>query len=152
MDKTISGIIDFLRFPMACAVVLLHTPGQYTNWSNYTFRDLRYFSLYDHISLISNIICQIAVPIFFLISGYLFYDKNKRYLQKLNKRTKTVLVPYFIWNGVAFLLLLFIKILGVYINHKSTSGLIEYIAPSNIIKCFIGNFNNQFTWQPINEP
>lgn len=152
MDKTISGIIDFLRFPMACAVVLLHTPGQYTNWSNYTFRDLRYFSLYDHISLISNIICQIAVPIFFLISGYLFYDKNKRYLQKLNKRTKTVLVPYFIWNGVAFLLLLFIKILSVYINHKSTSGLIEYIAPSNIIKCFIGNFNNQFTWQPINEP
>lgn len=100
MDKTISGIIDFLRFPMACAVVLLHTPGQYTNWSNYTFRDLRYFSLYDHISLISNIICQIAVPIFFLISGYLFYDKNKRYLQKLNKRTKNCFgsVFYMEWS------------------------------------------------------
>ena len=69
MDKTISKVIDFLRFPMACAVVLLHTPGNYTNWSHYNFNDLRFFTLYDHVSLISNIICQIAVPIFFLISA-----------------------------------------------------------------------------------
>ena len=110
MDKTISKIIDFIRFPMACAVVLLHTPGKYTNWSHYTLDDLKYFSLYDHMSLISNIICQIAVPIFFLISGYLFYNKEKSYTQKLRKRTKTILMPYFIWNGITFFLMILIML------------------------------------------
>lgn len=152
MDKTISKIIDFIRFPMACAVVLLHTPGKYTNWSHYTLDDLKYFSLYDHMSLISNIICQIAVPIFFLISGYLFYNKEKSYTQKLRKRTKTILMPYFIWNGITFFLMILIKILGIYINHKPISGFLEYITPINILKYFIGNFENSFTWQPIDSP
>ncbi len=149
MDKTISKVIDFLRFPMACAVVLLHTPGNYTNWSHYNFNDLRFFTLYDHVSLISNIICQIAVPIFFLISGYLFYNETKSYLQILQKRTKTVIIPYFIWNGITFLVMIFTKILGIYIHQKPISGFLEYITPINIIKYFIGNFDNSFTWQPM---
>lgn len=152
MDKTISKVIDFLRFPMACAVVLLHTPGNYTNWSHYNFNDLRFFTLYDHVSLISNIICQIAVPIFFLISGYLFYNETKSYLQILQKRTKTVIIPYFIWNGITFLVMIFTKILGIYIHQKPISGFLEYITPINIIKYFIGNFDNSFTWQPIDSP
>ena len=37
MDENISKSIDFLRFPLAIAVVFLHLPGQYTNWSEWSW-------------------------------------------------------------------------------------------------------------------
>lgn len=50
---------------MAIMVVQLHCFGSLTNWSNYNTNQLSNFSIYDHLSLSTNIICQIAVPIFF---------------------------------------------------------------------------------------
>ena len=60
----------------------------------------------------SNGITRIAVPLFFIISGYLFYlqfqPTLENYLDKLKKRFKTLLLPYLIWSifGVFFYFLL----------------------------------------------
>ena len=50
-------------------------------------------------------VAQIAVPGFFMISGYLFYRdftwENLR--RKWNRRIKSILVPFILWNGIYYL-------------------------------------------------
>lgn len=55
--------------------------------------------------LIGNGLAQIAVPGFFMISGYLFYrnfDRSKLW-EKWNRRIRSVLVPYILWNFLYYL-------------------------------------------------
>ena len=45
----------------------------------------------------------VAVPVFFIISGYFFFYQTKAfgkeaYSKKLRKRIKTLLIPYLLWN------------------------------------------------------
>ena len=49
----------------------------------------------------------VAVPVFFIISGYFFFYQTKvfgkeTYFKKLKKRIRTLLIPYFLWNLVSF--------------------------------------------------
>lgn len=48
---------------------------------------------------------QIAVPGFFMLSGYLFYRNFgwERLGKKWNSRIHTVLVPFLLWNGIYYL-------------------------------------------------
>ena len=52
-------------------------------------------------------LCSVAVPLFYLISGYLFFLKVPNGLtsvaQKMKKRCRTLLVPYLLANGLTFL-------------------------------------------------
>lgn len=52
--------------------------------------------------LISEQVTRICVPLFFMISGYFFYYKFngtlKSYYTQLQKRFKSILIPYFIWS------------------------------------------------------
>jgi fucose 4-O-acetylase-like acetyltransferase len=40
----------------------------------------------------------IAVPLFFLISGFLLYIKEPKFLENLNKKCRTILLPYILWT------------------------------------------------------
>ena len=94
MDKNISKSIDFLRFPLAIAVVFLHLPGQYTNWSEWSWHSWANFSECDILSLSTNVLFQVAVPIFFFISGYLFsYSYSGGGAKLFIKKTKSLLLP-----------------------------------------------------------
>lgn len=48
-----------------------------------------------------------SVPIYFFISGFVFFlgvgFTKEKYLQKLKNRVKTLLIPYLIWNIIAIL-------------------------------------------------
>ena len=108
-NSVISRSIDWLRFPCAAAVVLLHAFGQPLAGNDcISFR----YGAYDTIRILfSEGLCRIAVPIFFFISGYLFFVRlehwdTKAWVGKLKKRVKTLLVPYLLWNIIAFLMLL----------------------------------------------
>ena len=50
-------------------------------------------------------VAQIAVPGFFMISGYLFYRDFtwKSLRKKWNRRIKSILVPFILWNGIYYL-------------------------------------------------
>ena len=111
-NSVISRSIDWLRFPCAAAVVLLHALGQPLAGNDcISFR----YGAYDTIRILfSQGVCRIAVPIFFFISGYLFFVRLEHWdttawVGKLKKRIKTLLVPYLLWNIIAFLLLLSIE-------------------------------------------
>lgn len=64
--------------------------------------------------LISKIFASIAVPLFFFISGYLFFGKTngfgqQDYINKMKKRARSILIPYLFWNLLIILLYLFIE-------------------------------------------
>ena len=77
MTRETSNIISFLRFPLAVMVVFIHCFGAGEcrigdiHWDAFSA-----WNAYDIIRVaMKNIICQVAVPAFFLMSGYLFFQK-----------------------------------------------------------------------------
>ena len=95
------NIIRQLRFPMIVLVTYAHSYGHVaedfnlltSEWSTYEFLKL----------LVSQTLVKVAVPVFFIMSGYLFFSNVKEwnftiYRQKMLRRVKTLLIPYLIWN------------------------------------------------------
>ena len=117
-------VFNWLRFPLMVLVVFVHVkaPGIMSN------SNLAGIGLYDMLRrAISLTLAQTAVPMFFFISGYLFFNRLHDwnwsvYLGKLRKRCKTLLVPFVLWNTIAIvaLFLAFVRHAGF---HEAT-GLI----------------------------
>jgi fucose 4-O-acetylase-like acetyltransferase len=84
-------------------VVFIHNNPTEVNFSTGT--EIYTIPVYVNIirELISNIIARIAVPLFFLISGYLLYIKEEKFVTVIKKRSQTILLPYMLWNILAVL-------------------------------------------------
>lgn len=55
--------------------------------------------------LTANGLFRFRIPMLFAISGYLFaLGDEQPYLQRIGKRTSTLLLPYFIWSAIALLI------------------------------------------------
>lgn len=94
-----SFALDLLRFPLAALVVLLHT-GAPDSSDGFTYC----FANYVNAPLV-----LVAVPGFFLMSGYLFFAGKEEfgwtvYKKKIGKKVRSLLVPYIIWNYIALIL------------------------------------------------
>lgn len=93
--KTIVGYI------LAVFVFFIHMScfGQYSFDDSVVSQFCRQLGLYLH-----NSGC-FAVPLFFILSGALFFRNydNSKYKEKLWKRLKTLAVPYLAWNTVGML-------------------------------------------------
>lgn len=107
MDKTLSKTFDLLRFPLAVMVVYLHIDAMPTikvldfNWCNIDGSPLYYI-----VTILVFKIAALAVPCFFVMSGYLLFVNIQElsisvYISKIRRRIKTLLIPYFIWNLLA---------------------------------------------------
>lgn len=72
--KLQSATIDLLRFPMAVAVVMIHMTPRVVPLGEADFPLLSADGLYNVVAMgISHVLARIAVPVFFLISGLLFF-------------------------------------------------------------------------------
>lgn len=108
----ISKSISLLRFPLVLMVVFIHSGGfGEFHTEIFNINMLSNIHVYDIFRiLVSRILCQVAVPLFFLISGYLFYSKFGKYnwnwsiwIQKLKSRVYTLFIPYISWNILRFI-------------------------------------------------
>jgi surface polysaccharide O-acyltransferase-like enzyme len=54
-------------------------------------------------NIITSSILRFCVPMFFAISGYLFFFKPFNYANQLKKRIRSVLIPYIIWSFIGAL-------------------------------------------------
>lgn len=140
MTTLTSKTITALRFPLIVAVVLLHTyiidrpigeivyvpAGKFPgfDWFEYIYREE---------------IANISVPLFFFISGFLFFNglttfEWKRIGGKLKKRIHSLLFPFLFWN-IAFLLF-------VALVHEISPSLLTSkksfleMSPGEIVNCF----------------
>lgn len=100
-----SKTIDFLRFSLIVGVVLIH--ARFTDvWTSNGVVGVAAFPVAASVmKFISGDICALCVPMFFFISGYLFFCgcdffTVDVYRSKLLKRARSLLVPYLFWNAV----------------------------------------------------
>lgn len=108
-----SQVITFLRFPLIVGVVMIHTLPHQVTIGGIEFVDISKFRLYDYtFYLISEVLARIAVPLFFFISGFLFFKGDftiDSYFLKLKRRARTILLPYIIWNLLVTAMFLFLQ-------------------------------------------
>lgn len=127
MQKKIEGI-QLLRFPLAVFVVMEHILPHYINDGMKPVLNL----LFDTLLRGNN------VPVFFFISGFLFFNtdvwNNGVWLSKIKRRMHTLLIPYIIWNIYA-ILVLWIVIKGMHIMHIE-DGYVFTPSLQNIVNCF----------------
>lgn len=103
-----SQSLDLLRFPLAVVVLAIHTfstEGFKMHGTTMSFENMPVLLEVNH--FIDGFLRGQSVPIYFFISGFVFFlgvDLTKeKYIQKLKNRLKTLLIPYVIWNTLAVL-------------------------------------------------
>lgn len=116
--ELLSEFISLIRFPLIVLVVLIHShflPDGYSLPYNSYISE---YPIYCNISfLCSELIARIAVPLFFMISGYLFFKKNYEsfgkddYKEKIRNRVYSLLIPYVLWNSLIFIFMLLIQVI-----------------------------------------
>jgi fucose 4-O-acetylase-like acetyltransferase len=105
VTAAVSERINLLRFPMALAVVWIHA-----NDLEFHFQGGRSVTAamppveLGFIHWISEVLARIAVPMFFVISGFLLFSTPKvdwaTYWEKLGRRVHSLLIPFLVWNSV----------------------------------------------------
>ena len=110
-----SQSLDLLRFPLAVVVLTIHTfssEGFMLQGAPVSFESMPFFMELNY--FIDGFLRGQSVPIYFFISGYVFFLgvelTREKYAKKLRNRVKTLLIPYVIWNVVALLMALLRKL------------------------------------------
>lgn len=109
-NEVLSKTVAFLRFPLIVLVVFAHTNLGEMSVGGVVYATEGAYPVFRFIDrLFVGKIVQLAVPLFFFISGYFFFLGGgfcwKAYGYKLKKRVRTLLVPYLFWNLCAVVLL-----------------------------------------------
>ena len=149
-----SSVIKFLRFPLIVMVVMIHAHFHDISMGGVDYKfDLNQFPVYCNLSfLISKLFAGIAVPLFYVFSGYLFFNKQasftaKDYLGKLRKRIKTLLIPYVFWNLVVIAFYFLAQIFMPSMISGDNKSIVDYTI-IDWLKAF-WNYNNEM---PISYP
>jgi len=102
IDEITSSRIQVLRFPLIAGIVLAHNFQTAVPLASGSIGvEKNNFWVGFIIFYISQGVMRTAVPLFFLISGYLFFSGEwswQRYAHKLKRRFYTLFVPLLLWN------------------------------------------------------
>lgn len=136
----ISDTINLLRFPLIVGVVFIHfslSKGLNIHGTFFGLNNPSWF--FFIVNFISEVLSKTCVPTFFFISGFLFFYKanfnRELYIQKIENRVRSLLIPFILWNIIA----------AVCIFCKSTIPFISnYYPPIEIKISFIRLFNTFF--------
>ena len=107
--ELLSQTINYLRFPLTIGVVLIHfniaNNGISVHGVQYGMNVADWYRYI--VTFFSDVVARLSVPIFFMISGFLFfYSKDFNgsvYIKKLKTRVRTLLIPFILWNIIALL-------------------------------------------------
>lgn len=132
--------LDLLRFPLAVVVVIVHTFSyEEIVVSGIQYKVSEYSIFCDAHLFVDAFLRRISVPIYFFISGYVFFAGVKFnidvYKQKIKNRIKTLLIPYVIWNALAVFLIIF-KQLPIFEPFLSYDGSALNLSLRSILNCF----------------
>lgn len=122
MDKKLSKAFSSLRFLLALLVVYIHIdsncPLSFNDISQIGGGYLTSICHYCNI-VISQTLARLAVPTFFFMSGYLFFANVDNFSwatwrKKMQPRIRSLLIPYVLWNVIAY-------VFFVYVKHEAVS-------------------------------
>jgi len=120
-----SEAVEILRFPLMLLVIFVHMlPYEQRTIPSVLSGE----SVYIYVSeLISHHVGRIAVPLFFVFSGYFFFNKIEAwtasiYLTQLRKRSVTLLFPYIFWNLALVFVTFVVNLMFQYIGRTSNES------------------------------
>lgn len=127
LDDVSSKKLTLIRFPLIVGVIYIHAYSSTVNMAHGTLGVCLDNAVYDFIrNIISQGLARVVVPLFYLISGFLFFNQfvatKANYIQKYKNRFHTLIVPYVFWN----ILILFLCYLG-----QSISITLKYFSGKN---------------------
>lgn len=148
-DELLSKTISYLRFPLTVGVVFIHFNLAKNGFSmhgvKYGLNNPEWY--YYIISFFSEVLPRIGVPLFFLISGFLFFyrkDFNRSiYKSKLRTRFTTLVLPFFLWNVIAILMQVSHKLPFLSSFFPNAYKMNIVITPERILNTFFANFKNE---------
>ena len=114
-------------------------------------------AIYDYVRIFfSVVIARSAVPIFFLISGYLLFLKVEDYsltvyVAKLRKRWHSLVVPYFSWIVLFILWTLMFMVGGILLHGRPWVGIIDYFQENGCLHMLWDSsvWGKRLTWLGI---
>lgn len=147
-DELQSKTISFLRFPLIVGVVFIHfnlvKMGLSAHGVNYCVSYPDWFYLL--IRFFSEVLPSMAVPMFFLFSGYLFFYRTdfdgNIYKAKLRKRVNTLLIPFILWNVIGALMIAMYKIPFLQAVLPGAANADIELSPMRILNIFYNKDNS----------
>ena len=101
--ENLSAVITAIRFPMICLIVLDHVTIPTSMITAYPGLQLSFSEFLC--DLFSKSLSGVGVPLFFFISGYLFFrgfhPTFQSYFYKLKGRIRSLFIPYLIYTYIA---------------------------------------------------
>lgn len=128
-----SSTIEFLRFPLAVMVLVIHMTPNVVSLADADFKLLSGHGLYNAFAIMgSHVITHLAVPTFYMISGYLFFVNVNEwswdvYKTKIRKRISTLFVPYMLWNIIPFVIMITYMVISAYVCGTTMSDVVTYV-------------------------
>lgn len=142
-----SKVSTILRLPLALMVIFIHSVGMPSSLAiDVDFSQLNGLDIYNFVRIfISKVFCQLAVPTFYILSGYYFFYKidanihqigfKNIYLKKLRKRFFTIFLPYVIWNIIYICWNLKYSLIDICMRGGSFSPIVQFYHDNgNILK------------------
>lgn len=101
-----SQALDLLRFPLALVIVFIHVCATRTVMAGDVSVNVNAMAGASvFFKIIDAFLREQSVPIYFFISGYVFFlgvdFTIKTYGKKLSNRVHSLLIPYLVWNLIA---------------------------------------------------
>lgn len=133
---TLSKAISLMQIPAVAIIILLHSYTTARGEISETNSTIYYYISY----LLSMEIGNMGVPLYFTISGILFFNNYINiysYKTKIKSRIKTLVTPYFCWNLITLMILLVLQNIEVTRTHFSGNNkLILDYSITDFLKAF----------------
>jgi fucose 4-O-acetylase-like acetyltransferase len=144
VGENLSKRINSLRFLLIVFVVIIHNG---ISEKSFTRRNITAIipGYVEKVQSFIGIITAIAVPLFFLFSGYLLYTKETKFVPTLKKKCRTILLPYILWNVLLVLFYFIMQTLPFTKQFFSSEpeNLIQNYGIIDWIDVFIGKFTEK---------
>ena len=106
-----SDTIKLVRLPLIIGVVMVHASLEGIVIGGEQFINILDFPVYDYYKFFIDKVLGVRIPLYFFISGYLFFNRADSfgfadYKKKIRRRTDTLLIPYLSWTIITILILL----------------------------------------------
>ena len=141
--------LALLKFLSCIAVIYVHA---YTPQYGAFAAAVNKLPLFHYVAEItSKYIATVAVPVFFAVSGYLYF--SKKYTQKwhifMGRKVKSILLPYILWNSLAIGYIFIFQLLPAVRNIFPANKIIADFGVGNWLDAYIGWGNE---WYPFLYP
>ena len=151
-EKIRSQSLDLLRFPLAVVVLTVHvfSISRGITLQGVFIETYKSSLLMEVATVVNAFLRGQSVPIYFFISGFVFYlglePQVALYKRKFKNRTKSLLIPYILWNLIAALLVI-VKMLPCFKGYLSYTDTELNLTLPNFLSCF-WMYNGQLSLIP----